>query len=513
MTTIAPSRPEVRVPVWGLAIASFLPAKVRPVASSWMRYLPLGLILLIQSIASLRLSNTIHRDEGLYIWTGYRLIENWLHGTPLFDQPAHYFSGAPVVYPVMASLLDRVGGLDLVRMFSLLWMLAATVALYAVAKRLFHTKAAFWTAASFAVASPISFLGHFATFDAMALSLLALAMAAGVRGVQTGRFIWAPVVGLLLTVAVVSKYAALMFVPVVLAVILLSSGQRWRSMRFAVTSGLVTAVILAALALTVGSPALEGLITTTTDRKVINNTPWQDIALMTVKSIWPYLVVGPIAAAYVAVKLRRPLLAVTLLGAMLAPALYQAYIGESVSLEKHLGFGLLFGSLAIGALLSARIVHPARRLVSVAVIGVLAIAGLAESHRLYGGWSNTEKLSDIMAYSWEATPYMRTLGDVVEPMRYRFMHETEVWQFTTTDWIYYDGQHGMEAAENGLRDRYWQYVYFNGATPASRELMPRMESFGYELTNTITLQNSYGTDTYYVWENYEPSLGAAATER
>ncbi|MDF2048701.1 glycosyltransferase family 39 protein [Arthrobacter sp. Cr_A7] len=513
MTTIAPSRPEARVPVWGLAIASFLPAKVRPAARSWMRHLPLSLILLVQAIASLRLSNTIHRDEGLYIWTGYRIVENWLHGTPLFDEPAHYFSGAPVLYPVIASVLDRVGGLELVRIFSLLWMLVATAALYAVAKRLFHAKAAFWTAAAFGVASPTSFLGHFATFDAMALSLLALAMAAGVRGVQTRRFAWAPAVGLLLTVAVVSKYAALMFVPVVLAVILLSSHQRWRSIRFTAGAGMVTAATLAALAFTVGSPAMEGLMTTTTDRNVINSTPWQDIAMMTAKSIWPYLVVGPVAAGYVAVKLRRPLLAVTLLGAMLAPAIYQGYIGESVSLEKHLGFGLMFVSLAIGALLSARIIHPARRLVSVALVGVLAIAGLAESHRLYGGWSNTEKLSDIMAYSWEATPYMRTLGDVVEPMRYRFMHDTEVWQFTTTDWIYYDGQHGMQAAENGLRDRYWQYVYFNGATPASRDLMPRMESFGYELANTIALHNDYGTDTYYVWENYEPPRGAAATER
>jgi 4-amino-4-deoxy-L-arabinose transferase-like glycosyltransferase len=514
VSTIAPIRPDEKTPVWGLAIASFLPAKAQPVARSWMRHLPLSLILLIQAAATLRLSNTIYRDEGLYIWTGYRLIENWLHGAPLFDEPSRYFSGAPALYPVMASLLDRVGGLDLVRIFSLLWMLAATVALYAVAKRLFHAKAAFWTAVSFAVASPTIFLGHLATFDAMALSLLALGMAAGVRGVQmqTRLFVWAPVVGLLLTAAVVSKYAALMFVPVVLAVICLSSGQRWRSTRFALAAGFVTAAVLAALAFTVGRPALEGLVTTTTDREIITYASWQDIAQMTVRSIWPYLLVGPIAAGFVALKLRRPLLALVLLGAMLAPAAYQGYIGESVSLEKHLGFGLLFISLAVGALLSARIVRPARRLVSVGVIGVLAIAGLAESHRLYSEWSNSEELSDVMAYSWEATPYMRTLGDIAEPLRYRFMHDTEYWQWTTTDWIYYDGQVGIEAAQAGLRDRYWQYVYFNGTTQESRELMPRMESFGYELTNTITLHNNHGSDTYYVWENHEPGRGAAATE-
>lgn len=513
MSATVSIRLEEKTPVWGLAILSFLPAKMQPVARSWIQHLPLSVVLLIQAAATLRLSNTIYRDEGLYIWSGYRIIENWLHGTPLVDEPVRYFSGAPALYPVIASLLDRVGGLELVRIFSLLWMLAATAALYAVARRLFHRKAAFWTALSFAVASPTMFLGHFATFDAMALSLLALAMAAGVRGVQTGQFAWVPVVGLLLTVAVVSKYAALMFVPVVLAVIWLSLGQRWRSTRFAVAAALVTAASLAALAFTVGRPALEGLATTTTNRDVITYATWQDIALMTMTSIWPYLLVGLIAAWYVAVKLRRPLLALVLLGAMLAPAVYQAYIGESVSLEKHLGFGLLFASLAIGALLSAHIVHPARRLVSVAVITVMGITGLAGSHRMYSEWSNSDQLSDIMAYSWEATPYMRTLGDVAEPLRYRFMHDTEYWQWTTTDSIYYDGHRGIEAAKAGLRDRYWQYVYFNGTTQESRELMPRMEAFGYELTNTIVLHNNYGTDTYYVWENYEPARGAAASER
>ncbi|KNC19802.1 hypothetical protein AC792_03850 [Arthrobacter sp. RIT-PI-e] len=512
MSTIAPNRPEERTPVWEHAVASFLPLRIRDRARSWMRHLPLALILLIQAAASLRLSNTIQRDEGLYIWTGYRIIENWLHGTPLSDEPAQYFSGAPAVYPVIASVLDRVGGLELTRIFSLLWMLAATVAIHAVAKRMFHTKAAFWAAASFAVAGPTMFLGHFATFDAMALSLLALAMAAGVRGVQRRQYALVPVVAVLLSLAVISKYAALMFVPFVLAVIWFAPGQRWRSIRFAGLAGLLTAGILAVVGLTVGRPALQGLTSTTTNRSAIVNASWQDIALLTLESIWPYLLVGLVAACYIALRLRRPLLALVLLGAMLAPAVYQAYIGESVSLEKHLTFGLVFICLAIGALLSAPIVHPIRRVVSAGVIMVMGIVGLASSHHLYEGWSNTQELSDIMAYSWEATPYMRTLGDVGEPLRYRFMHETEDWQWTTTDSIYYDGQRGMEAAEAGLRDRYWQYVYLDGTTQESRELMGEMESFGYELTHTIDLQNSYGPDVYQVWENYEAPRGAAADE-
>ena len=517
MSTIAPNPPvqnppTQKTPVWGLAIASFLPTKVRTKTQSWMRHLPLALILIIQAALTLRLSNTAQRDEGLYIWTGYRMVDNWLTGAPLYDEPARYFSGAPAVYPVIASALDVVGGLELVRMFSLVLMLAATVALHAVAKRLFHAKAAFWTAAAFAVAGPTLFLGHFATFDAMALSLLALAMAAGVRAVQKRQFAWVAGVAMLLSLAVVTKYAALMFVPFVLAVIWLTPGRRWNSVRFATCAALLTAGLLALVGLTVGRSALEGLMTTTTDRDAIDVASWQDIALLTMASIWPYLVVGLIAAGYIALRLRRPLLALVLLGAMLAPATYQAYIGESVSLEKHLGFGLVFIALAIGALLAAPTVHPIRRVISVVVLGVMAIAGLASSHHLFEGWSNTEELGDVMAYSWEATPYMRTLGDVGEPLRYRFLDQTEEWQWTTTDSIFYDGKRGLEAAEAGLNDRYWQYVYLDGTTEESRQLIPQMESFGYKLTNTIELENHYGPDTFYIWENYDAPRGAAAEQ-
>jgi hypothetical protein len=512
MSTLTPNRPEREGSVWGSAVASFVPPTVRPRAQSWMHHLPLTLILLVQAAASLRLSNTAHRDEGLYIWSGYRMFEHWFNGATLFDEPAKYFSGAPVLYPVIAAVLDQVGGLELVRIFSLLWMLAATVALHAVARRLFHAKAGFWTAAAFAMAGPTMFLGHFATFDAMALSLLALAMAAGVRSVQKRQYSWLPVVAVLLSLAVISKYAALMFVPFVLAVIWLTPGRRWTSIRFAAVSGLLTAAVLAVVGLTVGRPALEGLVTTTTDRESVNNTSWVDIGALTVASIWPYLVIGLVSACYIAWKLRRPLLAVVLFGAMLAPALYQAYIMESVSLEKHLGFGLVFIALAIGALLSAPTVHPAKRLLSVVTIGVMAISGLAASQHQYEGWSNTDELGDVMAYSWEATPYMRTLGDVNEPLRYRFREETEFWQWSTTNSIYYAGLRGMEAAEAGLRDRYWQYVFLDGSTEESRQLMPMMESLGYELTNTIELENHYGPDVYQIWENYEAPTGAAAEE-
>ena len=55
-----------------------------------------------------------------------------LHGSPLPQFPA-YFSGAPVIYPPLGALADSVGGLAGARILSLVFMLGATVALWATA--------------------------------------------------------------------------------------------------------------------------------------------------------------------------------------------------------------------------------------------------------------------------------------------------------------------------------------------------------------------------------------------
>ena len=98
-----------------------------------------------------------------------------------------YFSGAPVIYPPLAALADNAGGLAGARILSLAFMLGATVLLWGVAGRLFGRRAAFFAAALFAVLGPTLHLGAFATYDAMAVFLVALAAWCVVRAVGRGR--------------------------------------------------------------------------------------------------------------------------------------------------------------------------------------------------------------------------------------------------------------------------------------------------------------------------------------
>src|SRR6201989_2589621 len=151
----------------------------RPVAARW----PLIAVLTVQAILSLRLtwSNTAFQDEGLYLRAGHLEWARWLHQAPIPDFPS-YFSGAPVIYPPLGAVADNLGGLAAARVLSLSFMLGVTSLLWATAGRLYGRRAALLAAGLFATLAGTQFLGAFATCDAMALFLLALAAWLGGTG-------------------------------------------------------------------------------------------------------------------------------------------------------------------------------------------------------------------------------------------------------------------------------------------------------------------------------------------
>ena len=169
------------------------PGRPRLAARPW----PLLAVLLVQAALSARLlwSNTAFQDEALYLRAGHLEWARWLHRAPIPDFPA-YFSGAPVVYPPLGALADSVGGLAAARILSLCFMLGVTTLLWGTAARLYGQRAALLATALFATLAGTQFLGAFATYDAMALFLLALAAWLGVRSADAragpGQFFWWP---------------------------------------------------------------------------------------------------------------------------------------------------------------------------------------------------------------------------------------------------------------------------------------------------------------------------------
>ncbi len=148
-----------------------------------VRALPLTIILTVQVVLSLRLvtRNTAFTDEALYLWAGRLEWSHWLHHTltPAFTT---YFSGAPVLYPPVAALANSVGGLVGARVLSLL--LHARRHCAPARRHPAHLRPPVGCLCRRAVRRArigCSFSARFATYDAMALFLLAASTWLGIR--------------------------------------------------------------------------------------------------------------------------------------------------------------------------------------------------------------------------------------------------------------------------------------------------------------------------------------------
>ena len=227
-------------------------------------------MLLVQAALSVRLlwSNTAFQDEALYLRAGHLEWARWLHDAPIPNFPA-YFSGAPVLYPPLGALADSVGGLAAARILSLCFMLGVTTLLWGTAARLYGQRAALLATALFATLAGTQFLGAFATYDAMALFLLALAAWLGVRsadGQGWTRAILLVATGIVLVAADAVKYATALFTPVVIVVVAVTVWRKHGG-RGGLAAGLTVLgswLLLVIVALTAGGREYWQGITTST---------------------------------------------------------------------------------------------------------------------------------------------------------------------------------------------------------------------------------------------------------
>ena len=110
-----PRRPHRR-PARLRAVEPDRPAGGRPTPRRvWVSRGVLVLIMVLQAVLTLRMSNTAFEDEGLYLYVGHLEIRHFLHGAALQGDYPSYFSGAPVLYPVLGALADSIGGLAAAR--------------------------------------------------------------------------------------------------------------------------------------------------------------------------------------------------------------------------------------------------------------------------------------------------------------------------------------------------------------------------------------------------------------
>lgn len=316
---------------------------------------PLFAVLAVQAVLSLRLiwSNTAFQDEALYLRAGYLEWAEWLHQAPIPDFPS-YFSGAPVIYPPLGALADSIAGLTAARVLSLCFMLGVTSLLWATTTRLYGRRAALLSAGLFATLAGTQFLGAIATFDSMALFLLALAVWLGVRSADCQ--FWARTAllittGVTLAAADAVKYATALFTPVVLVVVALAvwrqkGGSAWLA---ALLTALCSWLILVVAVIAAGGREYWRGITTSTLARPQSNVPVTTIlhsAYVWISLILVLAILGAVLASRS--KTRGKFLpAVLAAAALLAPA-EQSRLHTTVSLQKHVVFGAWFAAIAAG---------------------------------------------------------------------------------------------------------------------------------------------------------------------
>ncbi|MFB7286344.1 ArnT family glycosyltransferase [Actinacidiphila glaucinigra] len=487
----------------------------------WVSRAILLAILAIQAVLSLRLDNTAFQDEALYLYAGHMEIAHLLHGTPTPIDYNTYFSGSPVLYPVLAAAVDGTFGLIGARLLSLAFMLGSTTLLYAFTRRMFNERVALVAAAMFAVTQSAIVMGNFATYDAAALFLLALTTWIVVR---TDR---APIAAVLLAapigvLAVAVKYASALYLPtiVVLAVLTSWPHRKWR----ALLRGVLLALFVGGLILFGAkyTDVLSGVQQTTTNREHGTDSTWSLIEksrdwgglmfLTACGGLVSYIRRSRMNESPLSLRMSGPgwrwrtLLAVTLCGtALLAPA-YQIHLHTSVSLFKHIGFGLLFAApmagIGVTRLVGAHFRYPQ---LGILVWVVMLCLGLSQSTWRFGVWADSSQL--VSAVKPHVNKEGRYLAETYEVPIYYLRDRTNQRQWTSTFFISYQDKKGAthtgrDGYRQAIKDGYFDMVILDMVTTPEMDeyIAGQMKgSAHYRLLGNVPFKNSSGHGEYRIW--------------
>lgn len=492
--------------------------KIRAVPLCW----PLLLSLATQAVVSVAtLHNTAFQDEALYLYAGRQLFRYWMGGPVPLDHYAFYFSGYPGVYPVIGGILDMIGGLELARSFSLLCMLGVNVIIYVITQKLFQRPAAIFASAIYASLGTVLFVGRLATFDAMCLFLIALATAFALQTSASRRPWLSLMIGPLLALSILSKYAAMLFTLPVLALLVLCSivFLGWWRMLLRLTIAVATLLISLVVAYQViDKAAFHAIAGSTTDRVALIQKPPLVLFIHV-------LYMGGIvyAAALVGLVLvflyhrRFFLIALLLFGSSWLMPAYHIYKQEAVSLDKHMAFSLFFAAPLAGYALvwlsgyMGRTVSHARGrywLAGLAVVLLVFSLGVQQSQSLYTEWANTSGLRYAL-YTQLRDGSGRILAEDIEVTRYDAENITEQWQWNGVNYFYYVNAArqnflGDPALMQAIDARYFAIVELSfNYQPAEALFIARQMAISrnYDLIDIIPFQNSFGTGHFYLWRS------------
>jgi putative flippase GtrA len=492
--------------------------------SHWLLLAPLGLygVLAVQAVLSLRLawSNTAFLDEATYLYVGHVELAHWLTGSSVPVYPT-YLSGAPVVYPPLAALAGDLGGLAAARILSLCFMLGATSLLWSMTARLADRRSAFFAAAIFASLGPTQYLGAFATYDAMALFLIAAAAWCAVAARDHADSTWLVLAGAgLLALANATKYASGLFDPVIIILAGLSVAGRRGAKPAWLRGGYlaVSAIGLIGVLLAIAGPLyVTGILSTTVARASGGSSP---VLVLTDAAKWIGLVclLGAVAVAVAWFsrqdRFQVAIFAVLAAAGLLAP-LNQARILTTTSLSKHVDFGAWFAAAAAGyaiARLSAigrrKVVHSATAIVAVvAIVLPSGFIGMEQAGNLFQIWPNSSTVTRILASLTRSHPgnYLAEDYDVAA----YYLQGSIPWQRWYNTWYFSytvpgttRSLVGLPAYRAAIRHHYFSLIIldFGDTAGVDSSITQDMRVFGdYHVIAEAPYWDKFGKGQFTIW--------------
>lgn len=457
-------------------------------------------VLALQALLCFRLTNGLDENEALTINSGHQMIAHLLHGTatPAFGK---YFGGVPALFAVPAAVLDHLGGPGLVRGANTLMVLVATVLVYLASRRTFGQGAGIIAAGIFAINPATLFIARYASGDAPALLLLA---AAGYVVTSPERHRTHPyLTALFLTTAVAEKYAVVMFVPGVLAVGFIVGVHRdgfrftWRTIAATTATTLGFGVLWAILARNdwsgFASTALGGRTAADVAGSTLLHESWDYVGLIALASV----------AAVPAIR-RHRVTAGVLCAAGLIPVGLQIAYHESATLQRNIGFSMVFLAPVLG-LLGAWLVSQGRMLglrASLAIVGATALisSGMGTSAQMMHSWPSSTSIDAALRY-YVHNGSQRYLVDGSNLPAYYLSDVTNYDQWASTLDPRYAGTNGAELLREDLESADYRLVLYrdNGATPALDKAMQSALQTRYTLVARVPVTQGATNAYWSLW--------------
>ena len=371
-------------------------------------------------------------DEGIYVTAGIRTLED----TAYEDNFLSWFGGS-LVWPVLAGLGFRVGGLIGTRAVAVLITIGGLAAFARAVRDLFSEKVGFWATLTLALNGPFLGLARLGVYDTLALSGVAVAFWTITELEERDHRVWLVASVGAFALAVFAKYPIGIMAAPLLGTVLFLREERAR------TDILLFAFLAGALGLAFFLPVRDQVGEFFNWR--LENRPSFGVSLPAIAFVIGYLSIIPsvlaLAGWFIAGD-RRWLASVMLLSLAIWPT-YHLLTGDPTSTNKHLVFGYLFAyplvGLTVGTIWGDGRTGLPRKGLAILVIVVLGGLGLIQVNQSDHSWPDARPTAGYLVNhvqpgeemlineSWPYTMYLYTGGRIDSPWDvydyYRITHE------------------------------------------------------------------------------------------